>query len=489
MSTPYTILANQFRPNRLSQVIGQEHITQSIHFLLSAEKIHHAYLLTGKHGTGKTTLARILAQSLNCHQRTEQMDPCGTCPHCTSMQTNQSLDVIELDAASRTKVEQMRELLEQMHYPPQQARYKVFIIDEVHMLSTHSFNALLKTLEEPLPHIIFILATTQIQKIPATILSRCLQFQLHPIHTDAMIPALTAVLDKKNTPHESAALNIIAKHSQGSMRDALNLLEQALLIAGTKSLTPAHVTTITGQISSQQLEQLIELMSTGKLTEIIALCEQFDTQQACFQTLMHDLMTAIFKRLSQNNLQPFNQTQWALCYQIAQNNSQNLLHAPCPKIAFVMVMMQINLCLFAKPQTTPATQGPQPPCTKPATTTVQQTSNNTAKTPTPHPESPLNIEVLRALPSLSGIAKTLLKQATLTLDQQTCTLTLAHNLKPMLTPKTHQSLLAAIQTLAPEITQLSPQFTPSSDQQSHLTKLTPFTQTLTSPPPITETES
>ena len=220
----YKVLALKYRPQTFTEVAGQQPTLLALQHSLNHQQLHNAYLFTGTRGVGKTTLARILAKAINCVKGISAT-PCGSCAMCISITQGNNIDVLEVDAASRTKVEDTRELLENVSYVPVQARCKIYIIDEVHMLSNHSFNALLKTLEEPPAHVKFILATTDPQKLPVTVLSRCLQFHLRDFTVEQITQHIAGILHKEQIPYDPAALPIIAQCATGSMRDALSLLE------------------------------------------------------------------------------------------------------------------------------------------------------------------------------------------------------------------------------------------------------------------------
>ena len=223
----YQVLARKYRPRTFDELVGQEHVSRALMHALDQDRLHHAYLFTGTRGVGKTTIARILSRCLNCEQGVSAR-PCGVCPTCVEIGEGRFVDLIEVDAASRTKVEDTRELLDNVQYAPTRGRYKVYLIDEVHMLSAHSFNALLKTLEEPPPHVKFLLATTDPQKLPVTVLSRCLQFSLKALPAEQIAGHLQALLDKEMIRYEAPALLALGKAAQGSMRDALSLTDQAI---------------------------------------------------------------------------------------------------------------------------------------------------------------------------------------------------------------------------------------------------------------------
>src|SRR5450759_5152455 len=220
----YVVLARKWRPKRFAEMVGQEHVLRALGNALDSGRVHHAFLFTGTRGVGKTTVARILAKSLNCEKGVSS-NPCGVCSACREIDEGRFVDLLEVDAASRTKVEDTRELLENVQYAPTRGRYKVYLIDEVHMLSGHSFNALLKTLEEPPPHVKFLLATTDPHKIPVTVLSRCLQFNLKRLLPAQILFQMEFILQQENIKFETAALKLLSRAADGSMRDGLSLLD------------------------------------------------------------------------------------------------------------------------------------------------------------------------------------------------------------------------------------------------------------------------
>src|SRR5579872_4873482 len=222
----YTALARTWRPKTFTELVGQEHVRRALVNALESGRIHHAFLFTGTRGVGKTTIARIFAKCLNCEKGVSS-EPCGVCAACREIDSGRFVDLIEVDAASRTKVDDTRELLDNVQYAPTRGRYKVYLIDEVHMLSTHSFNALLKTLEEPPPHVKFLLATTDPQKLPVTVLSRCLQFHLWRLPIPAIANTLAEILQKEKVSFDEQALQELSRAADGSLRDALSLLDQA----------------------------------------------------------------------------------------------------------------------------------------------------------------------------------------------------------------------------------------------------------------------
>ena len=252
----YQVLARKYRPKNFYELIGQNHVCQALTNAIDTQRLHHAYLFTGTRGVGKTTIARILAKCLNCETGITST-PCGVCDVCISVDDGRFIDLIEIDAASRTKVEDTRDLLENVPYAPTQGRYKVYLIDEVHMLSTHSFNALLKTLEEPPEHTKFILATTDPQKLPVTIISRCLQFVLRPLPQEMLYQHLMYILNQEQVGFRDKALWQLAKSAKGSVRDALSLTDQAIAFGGGV-LTEDTVTQMLGLVDSLDIVALIE---------------------------------------------------------------------------------------------------------------------------------------------------------------------------------------------------------------------------------------
>ena len=272
----YTVLARKWRPRKFQELVGQEHVVKALVNALSAERLHHAYLFAGTRGGGKTTLARIFAKALNCTNGVVS-EPCGQCDTCLAIDEGRFVDLLEVDAASRTKVEDTRELLDNVQYMPTDGRFKVYLIDEVHMLSNHSFNALLKTLEEPPPHIKFLLATTDPQKLPATVLSRCLQFNLKRIRVREICDQLNKICVEEGVDSEPDALVAIAKAAEGSMRDALSLLDQSIAFSGG-DISLDSVSTMLGSVDTGHIKRIIEGLIQGDgavlMNEVIVLDER-----------------------------------------------------------------------------------------------------------------------------------------------------------------------------------------------------------------------
>src|ERR1700730_462097 len=264
----YVVLARKWRPKRFAEMVGQEHVLRALSNALDSGKVHHAFLFTGTRGVGKTTVARILAKSLNCETAGVSSNPCGVCAACREIDEGRFVDLIEVDAASRTKVDDTRDMLDNVQYAPTRGRYKVYLIDEVHMLSTHSFNALLKTLEEPPPHVKFLLATTDPQKLPVTVLSRCLQFNLKRMPVGQIADHMKALLEKEGVPFEPAGLRLVAQAADGSVRDALSLLDQLIAFGGGKA-GEEEARAMLGTISRDHVERLAELLGSMNVPEVM----------------------------------------------------------------------------------------------------------------------------------------------------------------------------------------------------------------------------
>ncbi|MCE9953555.1 DNA polymerase III subunit gamma/tau [Aeromonas allosaccharophila] len=353
----YQVLARKWRPHTFEQVVGQQHVLTALTNALDQGRLHHAYLLSGTRGVGKTTIARILAKSLNCEQGISS-HPCGVCDTCREIDQGNFVDLLEIDAASRTKVEDTRELLDNVQYRPARGRFKVYLIDEVHMLSRHSFNALLKTLEEPPPYVKFLLATTDPQKLPITILSRCLQFHLKSLDQTQIAKQLEWVLDQEGQPFEPRALLALAKAADGSMRDALSLTDQALA-HGNGSVRLDSVLAMLGTLDHRHLHQLLEAIlrqdapaAMAKITEIATLGPDFDQLHAELEGLLHriamaqllpasvqeqgadaDSLLQLAKAMSPEEVQ--------LCYQIVLGGRKDLPWAPDGRTALEMTCLRM----------------------------------------------------------------------------------------------------------------------------------------------------
>jgi DNA polymerase-3 subunit gamma/tau len=289
----YHVLARKWRPKSFDELVGQEPTQQALCNSLQTQRLHHAYLFTGTRGVGKTTIARILSKSLNCEQGITPK-PCCRCDNCLAIDQGHFIDLMEIDAASKTKVEDTRELLDNVQYRPTHGRYKVYLIDEVHMLSSHSFNALLKTLEEPPPHVIFLLATTDPQKLPPTILSRCLQFHLKRINTQKIKEQLKKILQAESILFEDKALKQIAQAGDGSMRDALSLLDQSIAFCG-EAITLQKVNEMLGTLDSFYGFDLLNAVIQSDAKKVLSIINQMDQYSPNYELVMSEWLTLIHK--------------------------------------------------------------------------------------------------------------------------------------------------------------------------------------------------
>lgn len=291
----YQVLARKYRPRNFNELVGQNHVSRALTSALERGRLHHAYLFTGTRGVGKTTIARILAKCLNCETGITST-PCEVCATCTAVNEGRFIDLIEIDAASRTKVEDTRELLDNVPYAPTQGRFKVYLIDEVHMLSTHSFNALLKTLEEPPAHVKFLFATTDPQKLPITVISRCLQFTLRPLAIDEITEHLTDILNKEHIQAEQDAIWQIAESGQGSLRDALSLTDQAIAY-GQGAIQHQDVKDMLGLIDRTIIYDLVLAIHQNQQQRVSQLLMQF-RQQALDVSLVLDQLISTLHELA-----------------------------------------------------------------------------------------------------------------------------------------------------------------------------------------------
>ncbi|SFJ88261.1 DNA polymerase III subunit gamma/tau [Methylophaga sulfidovorans] len=352
----YLVLARKWRPKTFEQVVGQQHVLRALINGLDQNRLHHAFLFSGTRGVGKTTLARIFAKSLNCEQGVSSQ-PCGECQSCVEVDSGRFVDLIEVDAASRTKVDDTRELLDNVQYAPSRGRYKVYLIDEVHMLSTSSFNALLKTLEEPPPHVKFLFATTDPQKLPVTILSRCLQFNLRRLDLTQISEHLSYILGEEQLAFEQTALIQLARAADGSMRDALSLLDQAIAF-GAGNVTSDVVFQMLGSIDQDQINQLLsalqqqdakgllqqsaELAALGRDFEVILNAILDGLQKIATHQLIPDLAAEEYESTNLKELaNTFDAETVQLLYQIALHGKRDLPWAADPKSGFEMTLLRM----------------------------------------------------------------------------------------------------------------------------------------------------
>ena len=368
-STPepmnYIALARKWRPKRFTEMVGQEHVLKALANALTEGRVHHAFLFTGTRGVGKTTVARILAKCLNCETGVTA-EPCGECAACRSIDEGRFVDLIEVDAASRTKVDDTRELLENVQYSPAGGRYKVYLIDEVHMLSAHSFNALLKTLEEPPPHVKFLLATTDPQKLPVTVLSRCLQFNLKRLPVTLIAARMAEILGAEKVPAEPAALQLVAHAADGSMRDALSLLDQ-LIAFGGGSVTEVAAREMLGTLDRDRVIAIADALSSGDASQLIAAAHGLEEWAPDYGAVLDEL-AGILVRVALKQTVPgydLSETPDAalierfaaavspddvqLYYQTAIVGRRDLPLAPDPRTGFDMVLLRMLAFRYPDP--------------------------------------------------------------------------------------------------------------------------------------------
>ena len=392
----YLVLARKWRPRDFESLVGQDHVVRALTHALSTGRLHHAWLFTGTRGVGKTTLSRILAKSLNCETGITAT-PCGQCRACTEIDGGRFVDYVELDAASNRGVDEMTQLLEQAIYAPAVGRFKVYMIDEVHMLSGHAFNAMLKTLEEPPPHVKFILATTDPQKIPPTVLSRCLQFNLKQMPPEAVAEYLDKVLTEEGVPFEPAALRLIGKAASGSMRDALSLTDQAIAYSSA-NLSADAVRTMLGSVDQTHLTQLLHALVQGDAPGIMAVADALASRGISFRAALADLaillsQLAIEQRVPGDPASPEaldeDQRELArtiapdllqLFYTVAVHGRQEMTLAPDEYAGFVMVCLKM---LSFVDSDAPSVKAGSKPDTEPSPTSATAEK----KTLTPEPES------------------------------------------------------------------------------------------------------
>jgi DNA polymerase III subunit gamma/tau len=299
--TAYTALARKWRPHSFAEMTGQEHVLRALANALASGRLHHAFLFAGTRGVGKTTVARILAKCLNCECGVSAT-PCDQCASCREIDAGRSVDLIEVDAASRTKVDDTRELLDNVQYAPTRSRYKIYLIDEVHMLSAHSFNALLKTLEEPPPHVKFLLATTDPQKLPVTVLSRCLQFNLKRLSVALIGSRLTHILQAEQIAFEAAAVQLLAQAGDGSLRDALSLLDQLLAFGNGKALE-ADARAMLGTVERDHVLRVVEQLAAGDAARLLEYAGSLDELSPDYAQLL-DQLASLLERVALKQLVP-----------------------------------------------------------------------------------------------------------------------------------------------------------------------------------------
>jgi DNA polymerase-3 subunit gamma/tau len=402
----YQVLARKWRPQFFKDMVGQEHVLRALINALDNQRLHHAYLFTGTRGVGKTTIARILAKCLNCEQGITS-EPCGTCDSCVEITEGRFVDLIEVDAASRTKVEDTREILDNVQYAPTRGRFKVYLIDEVHMLSNSSFNALLKTLEEPPPHVKFLLATTDPQKLPATVLSRCLQFSLKNMTPERIVGYLKTVLDKETISFEEPGLWLLGKAAEGSMRDALSLTDQSISF-GEGKIIETDVASMLGTVDRGRVFKLAIALAEANAVDTMALIAQMAEHAVDFNNLLADLLGLIHriaiaqavpdavdnsqgdKEQVMTLARAMNPDMVQLLYQVALTGKRDLPLAPDPRAGMEMTLLRmLNFAPIGSkvghvpPATTMLADMEEPPAKKPELAPTQRQVNERADSATP----------------------------------------------------------------------------------------------------------
>ena len=392
----YLVLARKYRPRNFTEMVGQEHVVQALTNALVQQRLHHAYLFTGTRGVGKTTVSRILAKSLNCQGTDGQggitAEPCGVCQACRDIDSGRFVDYTELDAASNRGVDEVQSLLEQAVYKPVQGRFKVFMIDEVHMLTNTAFNAMLKTLEEPPEYLKFVLATTDPQKVPVTVLSRCLQFNLRPMAPETVFEHLTKVLAQENLPAEPMALKLLARAARGSMRDALSLADQAIAF-GSGQLQEATTRLMLGTVDRSHVMGLIDALARGDGAAVVGISEGLRLNGLSAASALED-MSMVLQRMAVlqavpsaaaesddpdhqemlrlSKAMPADETQ--LLYSLCLHGRSDLGLAPDEYAALTMVLLRL---LAFKPKVHPVQQAIAPEAQKKTLTTAPSSSVQT----------------------------------------------------------------------------------------------------------------
>jgi DNA polymerase-3 subunit gamma/tau len=353
----YTALARKWRPRNFAEMTGQEHVLRALANALASGRVHHAFLFAGTRGVGKTSVARIFAKCLNC-ERGVVAEPCDDCASCREIDAGRSVDLIEVDAASRTRIDDTRDLLDNVQYAPTRSRFKIYLIDEVHMLSTHSFNALLKTLEEPPPHVKFLLATTDPQKLPVTVLSRCLQFNLRRLSLSLIAGRLQQILEAEKIEYEPGAVQLLARAGDGSLRDALSLLDQ-LIAYGNGRAGEADARAMLGTIDREHVVRVADLLAAGDAAALIDYARQLEDWSLDYGELLEQL-AALFERVALRQLVPtfagdelhpaellqrltgqLTPEDVQLYYQVALLGRRDLPLAPDPRTGFRMTLLRM----------------------------------------------------------------------------------------------------------------------------------------------------
>jgi DNA polymerase III subunit gamma/tau len=484
----YQVLARKWRPQLFGQLVGQQHVVTALNNALENQRLHHAYLFTGTRGVGKTTLARIFAKSLNCEEGISAV-PCGVCDACREIDEGRFVDLLEVDAASRTKVDQTRELLDNVPYAPVRGRYKVYLIDEVHMFSASSFNALLKTLEEPPPHVKFILATTDPQKVPVTVLSRCLQFNLKRLSREQIEGQLRHILGEEKIPFDDESVVLLARGADGSMRDGLSLLDQAIAFGGGEVRGEA-VKLMIGVIGSDRIERVMQALLEQQGQQLLERVAEMAEMAVDFSQALQELL-AMLHQIALLQLVPGYQPEDGydlnrlhsfadglspedvqLYYQVGLMGQKELNLAPDPRSGFEMVLLRMlafrpdnNAPEIKQPPAKSRINRPPPPSSRSSAAT--QGGGEVAPKPVQKPvESgepvattvidPSNWEAFCASLKLGGITRQLAQNcAFVSWDGQTLSLTLDTSRRQLRVGQSEMRLLEGIRKRLGDSAQLS----------------------------------
>jgi DNA polymerase-3 subunit gamma/tau len=401
----YQALARKWRPRRFTELVGQEHVVRALAHALDSGRLHHAFLFTGTRGVGKTTIARIFAKSLNC-EKEPSSNPCGECGACGEIDAGRFVDLLEIDAASNTGIDNVRELIDNAQYAPTRGRYKVYLIDEVHMLSKSAFNALLKTLEEPPPHVKFLLATTDPQKLPVTVLSRCIKFNLKRLTPEQIVGQMRAILGAEGIAFEDEAVDMLARAADGSLRDGLSLLDQAIAHGGGR-LVAADVHAMLGTVERTKVQRLIDILAAGDGAALVDEMERIASFAPDFAQVLDEL-AALLHRIQLLQLVPgavgeddaallglagrLKAEDVQLWYQMAVAGRRDLAIAPTPRVGFEMTLLRMLAFVPAGADASAPTRSAAPP-TKPAPVRAEAA---------PPPAEPVH---WRARPRAEGPAK------------------------------------------------------------------------------------
>ncbi|MDP6163346.1 MAG: DNA polymerase III subunit gamma/tau [Candidatus Thioglobus sp.] len=475
MSEHYEVLARKYRPHNFKELVGQTHTIRTLVNALDNNNLHHGFLFTGTRGVGKTTIARIFAKSVNCEEGVSS-NPCGKCPTCIEIDKGQSVDLIELDAASHTGVDHMREILDNAQYTPTKNLYKIYLIDEVHMLSKSSFNALLKTLEEPPPHIKFLLATTDPKKLPITILSRCLQFNLNKLSHDEILNHLKFIMNEEKLKFDDNALSKIAELGNGSMRDALSLLDQSISF-GNGSVIEKDLKEMLGLVNHDEITNLVSLVCERNAEKILLFIKELAHKGENLSNVLKDL-TSLFHKISiaqiindQKQTSPeildlanrFTAQDLQLYYQIAINGQRDINLSPSEQIGLEMTLLRMITFHPNFKEGEKKTLNPSPTKTlkkNPSTGSPVDTStpskelNDISNKKVKHLDIKTQEEWEEIITNLdfNGAAKMLVKNTVFkSLIKQNLTLTLSEEFINLHTTKTEESIKNALHKLYPAL--------------------------------------